>query len=400
MNSLVIFLFETSLSLSILLLAYLCIRRSLSFQVRRFTLMLLPILSTAIYFIGNWNWAGVEPKLGGIRVELLPINIQGSMEVESGLNLHWIYIIGVIVFLLLLEFRLHKVVHIFRGKGWYKYRDCKVYTSDDSDSFSFFNRIHLSSRLKSGERQVVLHHEYLHAQKKHSIDLLILEFIHAMYWFNPLIIWLKKELVAVHEFEVDEEMYAEHQSNYLDQLLSQSLGSMYAKQLLASKFFNKLTLSKRIKTMKTMKKRNHKTLLVLPVFMLALVLMSWDGASVANKMIDLSSFSKLSVESNGSSQSKPDKQAQFKGGQKALMEYMQENIKYPKGVEASGKVMVQFMVDTKGQVKKVKVTKSVHPKLDEEALRVIKSMPNWIPGEKDGKKVNTTLALPIQFVYK
>ena len=66
-----------------------------------------------------------------------------------------------------------------------------------------------------------------------------------------------------------------------------------------------------------------------------------------------------------------------------------------KGIE--GKVLVSFVVDNKGNIKDISLTKSANEFLDKEALRVVKSMPKWNPGKKDNKKVNVKLTLPISF---
>ncbi len=83
-----------------------------------------------------------------------------------------------------------------------------------------------------------------------------------------------------------------------------------------------------------------------------------------------------------------------------LIDYMIKEVKYPKiakskGVE--GKVMVEFTVTEKGGVKDAKVLKGVSSELDAEALRVVKEMPQWTPGQSEGKKVSVSMVLPISF---
>lgn len=97
---------------------------------------------------------------------------------------------------------------------------------------------------------------------------------------------------------------------------------------------------------------------------------------------------------------KVEKQAEFKGGQQALINYLRDNIKYPeKALEAGiqGRVMVRFVVTKEGKVRHAKVVKGADPLLDEESLRVISIMPDWIPAENGGKKVNSYYTLPITF---
>lgn len=96
----------------------------------------------------------------------------------------------------------------------------------------------------------------------------------------------------------------------------------------------------------------------------------------------------------------PDQLASFKGGMEAMISYLKSNVHYPeaafkKGIQ--GKVLVEFIVRKDGSLTDVKLFKSVHPELDKEALRVVKSMPKWIPGKDKGKYVNVHYVLHIQF---
>jgi len=90
----------------------------------------------------------------------------------------------------------------------------------------------------------------------------------------------------------------------------------------------------------------------------------------------------------------------FPGGQKALMEYLAANVQYPESMGdtcAQGRVVVSFVVERNGSIAEPKVVKSVHPALDEEALRVVNAMPKWIPGSQNGERVRTKYTIPITF---
>lgn len=93
---------------------------------------------------------------------------------------------------------------------------------------------------------------------------------------------------------------------------------------------------------------------------------------------------------------------EFKGGVDNLMAYLKKNIKYPdyeKKNKIQGTVYVQFVIDKKGKVTKPKILRTVTnaKNFDEEVLRVVKQMPDWIPGKQDGKNVNVELVLPVAF---
>ncbi len=94
------------------------------------------------------------------------------------------------------------------------------------------------------------------------------------------------------------------------------------------------------------------------------------------------------------------KKAQFPGGKIALVKFISENVKYPKEAidfDISGNVFVQFEVKSDGSVGDVRVARSVHPLLDEEAMRVVKSMPNWTPAEQRGKPIKSWHTMPVKF---
>ncbi len=95
-----------------------------------------------------------------------------------------------------------------------------------------------------------------------------------------------------------------------------------------------------------------------------------------------------------------DIQPQFPGGDNAKMDFLKQNIHYPSTDTLKGIVYVNFVVNENGQVTDAKVVRSVKgaPLFDKEALRVIRMMPNWIPGKMNGKTVKVSYNQPVKFV--
>lgn len=87
----------------------------------------------------------------------------------------------------------------------------------------------------------------------------------------------------------------------------------------------------------------------------------------------------------------------FPGGQEALMTYINNNIKYPDEVCGQGRVIVSFVVEKDGSITNATIRRSVDPAFDREALRVISSMPKWIPGKNNGRNVRVRFNVPVQF---
>ena len=91
---------------------------------------------------------------------------------------------------------------------------------------------------------------------------------------------------------------------------------------------------------------------------------------------------------------------QFPGGHQAMVKFIGENVKYPakaKAEKAMGMVVVDFVIKSTGEVADVKIARGIHPALDAEALRVIRSMPDWTPGRQHGEAVDVSYTIPIQF---
>ena len=91
---------------------------------------------------------------------------------------------------------------------------------------------------------------------------------------------------------------------------------------------------------------------------------------------------------------------QFPGGDAELMKFLRDNIVYPAMAQENnvqGKVIVQFVVTKTGDIGEVKVVKSVDRDLDNEAIRVCKKLPKFIPGKQNGQPVNVWYTLPVTF---
>ena len=91
---------------------------------------------------------------------------------------------------------------------------------------------------------------------------------------------------------------------------------------------------------------------------------------------------------------------EFPGGAAKMMEYIQKNIKYPMMARESdiqGRVFVNFVVEPNGEISNVEVLRGIGGGCDEEAVRVVKSMPNWKPGKQRGSAVRCAFTVPIIF---
>lgn len=93
-------------------------------------------------------------------------------------------------------------------------------------------------------------------------------------------------------------------------------------------------------------------------------------------------------------------QPSFPGGMQEMMKFISDNRKYPaeaKAKDIHGKVIVAFVVEHDGSLSDVKIRRGIGYGCDEEAIRLIKSMPKWTPGKQNGKAVRVSMMLPVSF---
>lgn len=105
-------------------------------------------------------------------------------------------------------------------------------------------------------------------------------------------------------------------------------------------------------------------------------------------------------ESQGSGYDVVEEMPSFPGGQAALMSYLNRHIEYPVVAQENGvqgRVIISFVVEADGRIDEAEVARSVDPSLDREALRVVKSMPKWIPGKQNGECVRVRYSVPVVF---
>lgn len=95
-----------------------------------------------------------------------------------------------------------------------------------------------------------------------------------------------------------------------------------------------------------------------------------------------------------------EKMPEFPGGSAKMMEFISNNIKFPQicsEMDIQGTVYVSFIVRKNGTIEDIKILRGVHEEYEKEAIRLIKLMPNWTPGENKGKVVNVRCNLPMKF---
>ena len=134
----------------------------------------------------------------------------------------------------------------------------------------------------------------------------------------------------------------------------------------------------------------------------------FSGMKLPVQLFFLLIFFSLAIKSKGQSRAKAgfgvtvvQEQPEFPGGEDSLISFLTNNLRYPQEAKIAwmhGKVYVGFLVDREGRIKDVRLLNSVSKQLDDEALRVVHLMPDWIPGKRGGTTVDVHFILPIDFV--
>ncbi len=315
---------------------------------------------------------------------------------------------------------------------------------DSKQAFSFFNILFVSKELK--QRSTIMKHEFVHIRQLHSADVMLFELIAIFNWFNPVVYLYKSSIKHIHEFIADE-VASRNEASKADyaMLLFQEQFGVQAIPL-TNNFFNSSLLKLRIKMLH--KERSNQTAmmkygLIAPLFILMIIVSSATLASrelekienvVDEKLeevivqpsktarevlledgIDLSKALIISpalldeVTVHGKKDTKKDttevfnnveQNAEFPGGMEAFTKYLKENIKYPESAQKAnitGKVYIEFTVNTDGSTSDYAILKGIGYGCDDEAQRVLKSVPNWIAGKQSGRTVRSKLTIPINF---
>ncbi len=269
----------------------------------------------------------------------------------------------------------------------------------DQAPFSYFKHIVINEQDYQDNQREILVHEQAHFRLGHSWDVLFIELMTMFQWWNPAAWLIGRELRQVHEYEADEAVVNQgvDVKQYQLLLIKKSVGDQLFSM---ANNFNYQSLKKRIRMMtinKSSRLRQLRALAVVPVTALALLAFANPTTETADELVVVAyNEPEVSQDVYESVEQMPE----FPGGQAEMMKYLAQNIQYPANAaknNVEGRVAVQFVIEKDGRIGEVKIARSVDPELDAEALRVVKSMPNFIPGRQDGKPVAVWYTIPISF---
>ena len=247
----------------------------------------------------------------------------------------------------------------------------------------------------------ILSHELEHIRQKHYWDIIISMVLQPLQWWNPCAWGLLHQLRTNLEYLADQGVLREgsDRKTYQYRLLECTLGR---KVELPSLSFSMHNLKKRIVMMNSKNKTNKKLAIVYALSALpVLAFLALGTQMVTIEQAKAGTTTEVAPPPTVDKASRQvDVLPEFPGGQKAMMQWIAQNIQYPKDAidaKIEGSVIVSFFVEKDGSISNAEVIKSVHELLDKEALRVVNAMPKWKPGMENGQPVRTRFFVPISF---
>ncbi|MBW6479452.1 MAG: TonB family protein [Bacteroidales bacterium] len=328
----------------------------------------------------------------------------------------WQIFAGVFTLLLLmvLAARLLKLLNIVKSHTIENHDDVQiVWLKKPHSPFSFFRWVFIPSEVKGTPHfDKILCHERAHHKLNHSWDVVFMELMRLVFWFHPFYYLLRKELQNIHEFEADSQVLRSFSRvDYQKSLMEFAMGLSY---IPVTNPFNISIIHKRFIMMNTTSRQSLKRLLIklfvlLPVVGVVFFIQSCDfqqqsAEETTTAVVD--EVDETTEDIANAYQDDPiftivEEHPKFPGGDAALMQFLQSNLRYPREAMQNGiqgNVFVTFVVEPDGSITDVKILRGVGGGLDEEAIRVVNAMPLWVPGKQSGDEVRVQFNLPIRFV--
>lgn len=362
----------------------------------------------------NAEWLNVN-ILSNINASIEPIELNFT-SLNTGI-LFGVYFMVCTCIAGIFSYRLLEVILALRsGLSYYKNGVHVVVSPLFPTPFTFLNRVFFNRKLTISESsdRAILIHEKEHIRQKHTLDLLLVEVLFIFTWFCPIVLWYKKQLSLVHEYQADATVI-ENMSvkEYGMLLLTQRMGEVHT----LAQHFASSDLKQRFLKMKQVRSTGWSRLTFLSFFP-AIALGSALAHSMNYKILKPihsigESDSKGDVTSREISIS-PDGQwkvsnsnnettkmiPEFPGGQQALSEFLMDNLQVAEYFKKETKeVVVRLNFDAKGKIELITYLKPIMPEMEDALSSVFRKMPNWNPPLYKNQPVRSVIDIPIKFVW-
>ena len=391
--------------------------------------LIVPFLKIPVYF-SNDEGSAVTKALLQYNYYLMPEVVISSASKRNLFQWEFMLLLLYALTALFLMFKIGtaitRLIKLKIQNPSEKWNSVLFIQTDESDTpFSFFKWIFWNRNIDSlsDEGQKIMKHEMYHVAQKHSFDILFIEIVTAILWFNPFYHLIKKELKAIHEFLADSHAAGDNENlEYAEILVLHAIGT--SRQTLVNPFFNN-QLKRRINMLTTNKKSGSqylRKLLALPILViisgLFIISCKSKDEKIENFVNDTEVFTKKPEVTIDSATSVPgtennvqadptvfsmvDIDAVFPGGPSAWRKFLETNLRGETPVdhgagEGNYTTIVQFIVDKDGTVSDVIPLTKMGFGMEEEAVRVIKKSGKWKPAIQNGRIVRAYHKQPITF---
>ena len=393
------------------------LRKETFFKWNRLYLLITPILS---FIIPLLKFESIKNTVPQEYIVLLPeviLNPQVIIEQSNSSEQTFSFItilgfIGIGFFLGLFVVKLSKIIKLIVSKRMIKKENYKlILLEGEQTAFSFFNYIFVGKSLYEKEEFQIIQHELVHAKQFHTLDLLFFEALKIMMWFNPMVYIYQRRITLLHEYISDAEVVKEtDKRSYFNKILTETFNTENITFI--NQFYKHSLIKKRIIMItkeKSRKIRKLKYLLLLPIFGSMLFYISCSDNDLSKEINKLESKAENEKVVEDVSFSRIDQAPTFPGciGEdlkgcfnQMVRQHVAENfnIKLAENLNFTGKqkIYVKFKINKKGEIE-IEGARAAHKDLEEEARRVVNTLPIMIPGKQDGEVVNVLYVLPIIF---
>lgn len=391
----------------LMLLFHLFLAKEKSFQLNRWILLALIPVSMIIPFL---SFPIVVPQQSQVPIEYLPIELPQSTTVirsnpspQAFSPIQWFFVVYIPVSFFLLITKLKALTRLIR---WTKNTRIQhipgallILSEKVHSPFSFGKYVfmHPSTYDEQNENtQMILSHERVHIRHWHHLDLLWMEFLLTVFWFNPVVYLTKRAMVLNHEYLADQDVQQEtHPIKYKKLLLELTINN---KPGILTSSISSSALKSRLIMMNKPLTRNIMQLRVFSFSLISLLIIV--GFSVEINAQQIPSTSQKQDQVADDAYFEVETQPEFDGGMTDFYRYVIENLEYPlrarkNGIE--GGVLVQFVVEKDGSLSNVKALNEIAGGCEEEAERVVRNSPDFKPGMQRGRPVRVQMVLPIYF---
>lgn len=319
-------------------------------------------------------------------------------------------VIGAVVAFLLFAYKMYQIIKLKQAGEKQRFSDyIKVTIPKSNNAFSFYNTVFMGDAVTKENEEGILEHELVHVKQKHTLDLLFFEVMRIALWFNPLVYMYQNRIAEVHEFIADSKVKKASKKEQYELLLSQIFETKNISFI--NHFYKSSLIKKRIVMLqksKSGKVLKLKYLALVPLVAGMLFYTSCETEKEADKEV-VQSKGDIEVVSVDVPFSIVEEVPVFPGCEDALETrdcfndkidmHIKKNFRYPEeamkeGVE--GRVSVRFVIQEDGSIGDIQM-RGPDVRLEEEALRIIKLLPNIIPGKQRGHNVRVPFSLPITF---